>query len=231
MTSNIIEKIQKLFALASDKGATEAEAAQALSMAHRLMTKHGLDQARVEVKPEIGSGYVDHRMQRWHQFIAMGACRLYGAIPIFERSSCGFSIVGRDEHRAAAAFTFAFIVDQIEALYKDGLPKGLSKKARSNWRKEFKTGAAIRVSNRIGRIIADLTKDDETAIAAVGCTALVVLDHRSQLEDEVDSFINSTVKGLKTRDMALKVKPTEAATLGLAAGNKVKINQELGEHQ
>ena len=227
MTDPIIEKIQKLFNLARNSGATEAEAAQALTLAHRLMTKHGLDQTHVEVKPEVDKDYIKQTVQRWHQVIIMSVGEMFGTTPIFNRDGDGFNVVGRTVQRGATITTYVFIIDQIEAYYKLGLPKGLSKGQRAKWRKEFKLAASIKVSRRIDQIIEDMVKDDESAIAAVGCTALVVMSHRAQLESEVDDFINANVEGLKTREMVTRVKPTLASALGRAAGEKVRINQEL----
>ena len=227
MTDNIVEKIQKLFNLARNGGATEAEAAQALTLAHRLMLKHGLDQAHVEVKPEVDKDFIDQSIKLWHQVIAVNVCNMFGAKPVFNTAGSGFIIVGRAETRAAAATTYVFIVDQIEVHYKLGLPYGLSKADRSRWRKEFKLAAAVRVGRRIAQIINDMVKDDETAVAAVGCTALVVMTHRDHLESEVDDYLSVAMPKLREREIVTTTKPTVASALGRAAGEKVRINQEL----
>lgn len=49
-----VKKVQKLFALASDRGATEHEAANAAAHAQRLMLRFGIEQREVENRVEAG---------------------------------------------------------------------------------------------------------------------------------------------------------------------------------
>ena len=44
---SILKRIQKLLALAKDKGASPAEAESAMAMAQRLMTKYGIEMANI----------------------------------------------------------------------------------------------------------------------------------------------------------------------------------------
>ena len=76
---NIVEKIRKMLALASNSGATEAEAAQALEMATFLMAKHNIDQDALVEKRE---GIVKKTASRtdfddkWHAWIVSAVALL-----------------------------------------------------------------------------------------------------------------------------------------------------------
>lgn len=227
--TKIIDRIRKLLELASNEGATEAEAANALEKANALMMKHGIDQAMFEKENgevEIGYGnpFTDYK-RRWHKTCASAASHLYGcSYAIF--GSTEFRFFGRSEIVGAAELTFLHLAAQIEAWYKLDLPKGLTKMERAKWRHDFKEACALRVYHRVVAIVKDLQENDQKAQEAVGHNALVVLDHRTQLKSELDDFMDAR-KMKKNRSRALSLRYSEASARGMEAGNKVKINQEL----
>lgn len=226
MSDNIIEKIRKLLAMASDAGATEGEQANALRLATALMTKHGIekvDQETGEVK--WGDKVVDLD-QRWHHIAAMAIGKMYGARAIF--SGKNFSYVGRDETVMAATMTINFVADQIELFYKAGLPKGMSRADRAQWRREFKVACAIRVSTRINEMMREITTEDDKAQLAIGCKALVVATHHQNLQSEIDSFLEGKTK---SKSISMKVAPSRASYLGFKAGDNVRLNQELAKNK
>lgn len=82
MTGNkesIVEKIQKLLNTTTEKGATEAEAQNAMLMAQKLMAKNGLDMADIEAntesaetKKEVMEGFGTDaiKLAWWHKQLA-----------------------------------------------------------------------------------------------------------------------------------------------------------------
>lgn len=225
---DIIEKVRKLLAVARDSGATENEQAQALKLAQRLMIKYGIDNVDEKTGNIEWGNAITELDKKHHKIIALAVGRLYGAKPIFQTAGKGsFTFVGREETRTAAEMTVNYIADQIDLLYCNGLPKGMSKSERSQWRREFKNACSTRVAVRIEEMVKEITTDDRVAEEAIGCTALVVLGHFDQLKAEVDDFLaGKTVPGRALKPVRAN---TDAAQQGFKAGEKVKINQEIGK--
>lgn len=221
--SDIQDKIRKLLSVSRDSGATEAEQAQALKLAQRLMLKHGITEVKEENQEVDWGNVIDDLDKKHHRTVAAGVAKLYGTQVIIDGKN--FQFVGRPDTRDASEFTVNFICDQIDMLYRDALPKGMTKSQRAQWRREFKAACAYRVYSRMLEMVEELSTDDEQAQAAIGCTALVVKNHYVALIEEVDAFLTGKTKPRKSRPTVFKNK--EAMDKGRLAGNKVKINQEV----
>lgn len=227
MNTPTIEKVQKLLALARDKAATEAEAASALKMANDLMLKHGIEQDQLDDQDELVglSSMNTSHTQKWHHMLAISVGKMYGCICYFENKKGGpFRFIGRDEANQAAQLTLDFIVDQVNALYRLSLPRSLSKADRAQYRRDFKHACTSRVLARIGEII-EASMTDESA-AAIGCTALVVRNHRQQRLDEAKEFALRG-PGAKSTQITMSSRPTRAGIEGHRAGDQVQINAEI----
>lgn len=217
----IKDRIKKLLNLARDKGASEHEAARALELATALMIRHGIEAKDVDDTPKLGSGAFLSLDDRWHWFAARAVATLYGAIPLFSSKRNGFAFVGRLDNVEACEITLAYVVDQIEQLYKVALPAGLSKSERSDFRRTFKQACALRVLNRAVDIVATF---EEKGMPE--CTALVVQDHRKTLQQEAHDFVMRQA-GVKARNTSLSVKVSAGSILGHLAGDRVKLNREV----
>ncbi len=157
--------------------------------------------------------------------LAISVGKMYGCICIFEsKKRDRFSFIGRDEANQAAQLTLDFIVDQVNALYRLSLPKGLSKADRAGYRRDFKQACTSRVLVRISEII-EASMTDESA-AAIGCTALVVRDHRQQRLDEALEFATKRT-GAEFTTISMPSRATKAGIEGRLAGNQVQINAEV----
>jgi hypothetical protein len=227
---NIVEKIRKMLALASNSGATEAEAAQALEMATFLMAKHNIDQDALVEKRE---GIVKKTASRtdfddkWHAWI-VSAVALLNACRGLDHSSGMFSFVGRESNVDAAMVMLPFIVDQIERLYKEGLPRGMSKAHRANYRRTFKQACAARVHLRATEIMQSLRTRDDVAMKATGSRALVVVQSIDQQLEEAREWMIENMPGV-TFGQARKSKLAFGAgtAAGMSAGDKVQINRSV----
>lgn len=224
MSNPTIDRIKKLLALANNNP-NEHEAARALELAQTLMMKHGIDAKALGEKAKIGtSGMIDED-HRWQNIVANAVAYLYG-LRVVNYRNVGFQFAGRLDNIDAATLTLPFIANQIEGLYKIALPKGLTKAARGEFRRTFKEACAMRVNSRIETLVhAQITKDE--AAKAAGGTALVVREHRKQLEDDAQEALNA-IPGLrmkKSREIAIK--ETSGAIAGFRAGDTVKIHQEV----
>lgn len=223
MTDNIREKIKKLLALANDKGASENEAAVALEFATKLMMQHGIEQSELkDMKAEVLKGDLLNFDKRWHENIGRTASKLYGVKPLFYGHD--FRFCGRADNIDAASQTAVFIAEQIEELYKAHLPRGMSKGERAEYRRDFKFACSMRVYARACDIVENLeTKDN---VVAQGCTALVVVEHRKQLEIEVDDFFEKI--GVKMRRArSLQVNVSAGGVAGHKAGDQVRLQKKV----
>lgn len=229
----IRNKIRAMLAKAKPgSGATEDEAANAMAMAMTLMAKFGI-QVSLEEGEDSSPGWSDvterDNYLMWHNECAGAAAVLYSCRHLIITTPNGkaFQFAGRPDNIDAAMVTFNWLCDQVEALYKEALPSGLSKKTRAELRRTFKYACAVRVRGRAWRMMQELRQNDQLALASTGSTALVVQTHDDTLVKEAESLINEASGG-KT----LMVRPKKAGIgtkLGLEAGNRVQLTRKLAK--
>lgn len=224
--SRIRDKIRALLKLASDKGATEAEAASALAMASALMAKYNLDVSPGDDEEETRRGEWAWRkgIKQWHIFLAEASAFIYTCRLVVGGRE-GFQWVGRPENLAAAEMTYDWLVEQVERLYKQALPKGMSKEERAEYRRTFKTACAVRVRSRAWEILQALANDDRLALEMTGCRALVVREKHEQLFEEADALLNddATLKDLAHRQPGIG----RGTIHGFEAAEQVKLNETM----
>lgn len=225
--SDITNKIRKLFALAHDKGATEAEAARAMELATRLMLEHGVSRETLEdTEDRVGHGEWGDLEgdDDWRWFCVHAATTLYGTRVVSSTNKTQLYFVGRKDNIAATEMTLAWLLDQVEFLYKAALPRGMSKRDRADYRRNFKRACALRVYSRACEIVRNL-QDKGTEQS----TALVVQDYRKTLDAEADDFIQNKLglgEGKKGRAIKLNVS-SRGTWEGYAAGGKVQLQKEV----
>lgn len=221
---NIKNKIIKLFALANDKGASEDEAATAMRMAMGLMAKHGIDQSTLgnEIPRAKKGSRVSARFEQYQIILAGAAAHLYGCrIIMYDGGRAGLVFVGRPDNIDAGELTLFFLAKQLEALYKQSLPKGLTQRQRSDYRKSFKWACAQRVNNRVWALVRYMQSSDTAALNATGSKALVVKGHFDQMFAEADAQMSDVTPG------DLKPKFGSGTNAGFTAGDRVKLREEL----
>jgi hypothetical protein len=217
--SAVVDKIRKLLAVTTARGATENEAAQAMAAATRLMMQHGIDKAEV-TKGDVGFGDVLEMDKKYHMFAAFSAMTLMGT-KVVTNGKEHIQFVGREDNVMASMVLYKAIIDQIERLYKEMLPKGMSKADRANYRRTFKEAAVARVFARCTEIVNTLTEGRGTA--------LLVLDHRKQLASEADDFIKGALPKSKGKTVSINRHDTAGGIAGYHAGNRVKLQDEVDE--
>lgn len=223
MTDSIHDKIRNLLAMAEGQ-ANDNESEQALKLAHKLMMKHGIDQDALRPKserPEVITGNDHEYEHRWQLICAQAAAHLYSVKPLIRTNHLKetfFLFVGRSDNLQAAQDTTAYLMLQIEQLYRAALPKGMTQQQRARFRKEFKYVAANRVWQRCIELV-------DSAPTSTG-TDLVIYNHREQLRAEIEDHLAGKVKAGKAfKDMSLK---SDAAIIaGLAAGDQVDLHKAV----
>ncbi len=226
--SDIRDKIKKLLAVANDKGASEAEAASAMQMAMGLMARHGIEASELQEKdvPKSKLGEkIRAKFDGYEVIIASASAYLYGCrLLCINKGKDGILFVGRPDNIEASEMTMLFLAKQLEALYKQALPAGLTKKERSSFRKRFKFACAERIQARAAKLMEEMRASDVAAQKATGRNALVVQGYFNQIMGEADQL----VRELGTRQVKQPtVKPGHGSLEGWRAGEHVKLRQEL----
>lgn len=218
----IHDKIRKLLAVANGN-ANEAESEVAMKMAAALMAKHQITQDELGVKREdVIYGDMFEMAPLWHLHAAHAAGVLYGAQPMLSRDREWVGFVGRPSNINAAQDTMAYIIMQVETLYKAALPKGLTKRERAEFRDDFKKACALRVYQRCLKIVDDLRRQKD---AVKGVNALVVQDHFKALAAENAAFLAGVKKAKPIK--ALVTKDHVGTFVGRMAGDHVEINRTV----
>lgn len=219
----IREKIRKLLAVAEGQ-ANEHESAQAMAMASALMMKHGINRDELGDKSSVGEGSHFPVEYKWYKIAAQAAGLLYGTVAFGNYGWTTFRFVGRPENIEASQDTLAFIILQVEALYKSHLPKGLSKADRAEFRRTFKQSCIMRVYQRCHDIVEEQKRVDAPLS---DCRALVIVEHRKLLEEEAMDYINGA-GGVTEKARAVKIRYTPGSVAGFAAGDAVDLHRKVG---
>lgn len=191
--NSIKEKIAKLLNMTTANGATEDEAETALRLASGMAAKHGIDLAACAPagapRPKIATKQRNEELKPHQAYAAMAAAALYGVeCNVYSLGAGGIMFVGREELIELAEQTMFWLFRQIEDLYKQALPKGLSKTARSEFRKTFKAACAVRVHQRANALVLDMMRNNASAQSATGQNALVVSGYFQSLHKEIREF-------------------------------------------
>lgn len=178
--SDIHEKIANLLELARNNP-SEEEAATAGAMARKLMLKHEIDERDLGRTSNVDYNGETSIDRDYYRLLASGVSYMIPAKAI---------IYNGTEIRWAATRVNAQIADQlimfwaeqVEALYKIHLPRGMSKSARAQYRKDFKRNCAVGIIHRAREI-----KDQQILDEGAKGTALVVIE--DQMMVDIDDFL------------------------------------------
>lgn len=222
MSSDIINKIKKLLTLATDKGATEDEAATALRMAQGLMLKHQIEQATVTAHSPALAKMLSkpHPLQKHELQLASAAAILFGCtVIVYDKGKAGYAFFGRPDNCEAAQETLLFLCNQIERLYKSDLASGLTKAMRAEYRRTYKWACSVRVAQRAHHMVTN----PQTMASSIGSTALVIRSHYEHLLEEARSIMPNNTKTMKMQGSY-----GSGTAQGTVAGNNVRLRKELG---
>lgn len=187
------ERIAKLLNMTVENGCSEDEAANAMRMAAGLATKIGIELDAVRPagapKPKIVEKRKYTLMKVYESFCAEAAAVLYGVdcyAPNYGKH--GWWFTGREENVELAEQTMLWLVQQVEQLYKQALPRGLSKRDRANFRGSFKDACGERLYQRALVLMRDMKTKDSAAQESTGSNALVVAGYFETLRNEIKEF-------------------------------------------
>ncbi len=221
----IIEKIKKLLALAGNNS-NESEAARAMEMASTLMMKHGIeeDQVKGEVKQEIRPGTRYDDQAPFHRIVAQAVAELMGCSTYWYPRVKGVQFVGRPLNVTAAEELYVYVILQVEHLYRIELPKGLTQRERSQYRKTYKLACANRIHTRV----RDIIRHQGLSTSEASTSRALVVQHREVLRGEIDEY-NQARNIPSSRPMRVSYNHQEAAAKGWNAGSRVELNKGVDQ--
>ena len=194
----IREKIAKLLNMTTGNGCSEDEQETAMSMAASLAARNGieLDSVRAasgEKAPRRATRKAFMKEWKPHQILAFQAagilygCKLY----VYDWGKGGCFFVGREENIELAEATAMWLMRQVELLYKQHLPRGLSVATRAQYRRTFKAACASRVYDRAEDLMRKMEREGIKS-EGVGGNALVVQGYFETLRAENNAFWDPT---------------------------------------
>jgi len=210
-----IAKVRKLLALARDAGATENESGVAADLAARVMLAHNISELEVSraASPVTRGDVLDR--DGWRKWVAWTAARLMNVGSL--TAGDGFVFVGRAENVAGAQDVYGFVCGGVERAYKAGLPRGMTKSARAEWRRSFKGACAQRIYSRAVEMCASHER-----IGVDGVAGALVVSVRGTLLAEVEDFF-AGVGARKAPARNVAVARGSGAGAGWIAGGSVAI--------
>lgn len=227
---DIIERIKKLQRLNTQRGATEAEALTAASLAQKLILEHNITQTelsiRVDAKNCIKDAFVSIRAKQpsWTR-VAINIERLYGTICWMERKMEDVLDMGFEVETVQVVY-YGFPVDvagsiatlSIIALALETELEGLPRKTKSIARKSFEIGFCDRINERL----KEMRQRSSDAFRNASKGALVVL--KEQLVQEEFNKLGVTLTRSKTSNTSIDANAYRA---GRNAGNGCALDTRV----
>lgn len=185
------DKIAKLLNMTVQNGCTEDEQESAMRMAAGLATRMGISldsvtptgstpKQRKAIRKAFSQEFKIHQV-----LAAQAAGCLYGCdVFTYNGGKQGLFFVGREENVTLSEQTMFWLMRQVELLYKQALPKGLTQAARAEYRRTFKAACAHRVYQRALSLMHEMKNNNQAAQQATGSNALVVQGYFDQLREE-----------------------------------------------
>lgn len=188
-------KITKLLNMTVENGCSEDEQETAMAMAASIATRLGIDldaqrqseptaAQRKAVKKAFNQVWKPHQVEAFKAAAELYGCELY----TYGHGTGGLFFVGREENIEMAEQTAFWLMRQVELLYKEHLPRGLSQTVRAQYRKTFKAACANRVHMRAIKLMREMRMNNTTAQEATGQNALVVQGYFETLHKENQAF-------------------------------------------
>lgn len=212
--TDIHNKIQHLLELANNNP-SEDEAANAMNMARKLMMKYNIQLRDLGTVSSVSYGEA-HTLDRDYFKILGHAVKIMTGVTMVYFADDTFKMAGTKVNVQIAHQLLMFLAEQVESLYKIYLPKGMSKRERAQYRKDFKRACALRIKQR-----CDQARFHDNPVTS---RELVVI--QNELEKEVEAFLQKQlVRVVKSRTQ-LKLH-TKDGLDGLMAGDSAALQPRV----
>jgi hypothetical protein len=188
----MIDKIKKLFALASNAGATGNEAENAMRMANKLLAKHAIEMHELHDNDDVGMDRHQWRNMPWTRTVISGVASLYNCTYIMRQVAHRKYVhlmIGTESNRTTAAIVIEHLIDQISRECKG---KGNA----------FRNSAATALHKTCMRLKKERDGSKEEVIPGTG---LVPVDITKRQEMDVADYIAAHFRGLRKQITRSKV--------------------------
>lgn len=215
---SIIEKVQAILARANHPNTPQAEAETALAMAHRLITKHNLDESALSQAQEsedivsdklvITGAWAVRRRQVAYTVARKNSCDAYQSThwkdnELWKKDGFVLHIYGTK----ADIFAVKTIWSAVEALALRTIPKEGDRSFKTSWWYGFRTG--------IDRALTKANREVVNDIVAEGGSSLVLVDRLKRAENEM----RAQVAGLRTTKSSYGARSSGGYSAGVSAGS------------
>jgi hypothetical protein len=215
----VIFRIQKLLALANDKGATEAEANLAMEKAQAIMSEHNLTMATIAATGEKGQesrtkegldgqALFDYQRDLMNAIAATNYCYVSVLYKHTRRGSrgAGYRLIGTESNVASAKIMFEYLMQTINRLVMQEINNDYRQRM-SRYAISWCTGCASRLRERIEKRHDDFLKEQarqaeeqrrqaqHPASASHGALIVVMEDYAQKERDLNDDYRNGWEPG------------------------------------
>ncbi len=228
MSEKIINRVQKMLAIANDLAATEQERDTALSMAYKVLAHHNLSMADLpkdaaEIEPR-GAYETQNFSFPFAKDICSTIAQLFFCEVIYQRkinaSQMQYSFVGREGNAATAMVMADYI---IKSIMKEG--RKLYKQNTSPGCRSFCVGAAHKLAQRVRKM-----KADEMAAQAQESTGreLALVSLYAQENADNDAFISANMNVRIIKPRASTIADATAYNSGKSFGATINLALQVG---
>jgi hypothetical protein len=233
--SKIIDRIQKLLALAQSDNVNEASAAAAA--AQKLMTTHDIEQAALDVDTGadvdvvVGSEVLHalgSKVCSWKGILAHALAEANGAKTYWHKAYEGptlvasLKIIGTKDQSNTVRYLFAYLVNEVERLAREAPGKRTG--STRSWYASFRLGAASEIADRVQKAARQAVQEVKQEAAASNGASLVRVNDALARIDARTAAIRAHAKTLHLRSgRSSRVSDHNGYVAGKAAGATVRL--------
>lgn len=156
--SSVVRRVKKLFAIANDSAATEAERETAMRMAHSIIAKYNLDQAEIESSGAAPEKRIAHQGtfygRPWARIVAQAIADMcfcsYVYHPATEAKLTRHRFIGKESNAISAAALAEYLVESIR---KQAAREKRVRGAGNEYARSFATGASHAIYHRVKELV------------------------------------------------------------------------------
>jgi len=218
----VVDKLRKLFALANDRGATEAEAQSAMAKAQELLAAHKLSMSDVEVQTEkTGHEAVKIGKRPWQGFVYWAAAQICFCDVFQNRGS--IIIVGKPSDIIATKCLAEYLVSNGERMAKSVCSGNEEAFGGRGSFHAFKVGYAHRIHERaialVAKAKANKMRDESTG------NELILHPLYARAEADNAAYLRDKGVRVRTKTSSSRISNGGAYHAGREAGNSVSLTR------
>lgn len=200
MDTDLRSRLEKMLALTTSPN--ENEAKQAMEMLQKLLTKHNLDIAELELRghkkaPGVQeTGYdLGKTNFKWYLDLAETIASHYYCYPIIDRKHKTIKFVGRPDNVESLTSLYKWIIEQIRSISREARRTYIVEIGEHidplRWQLNFGEGIVSRLGDRLQEIKNRLVEDNKAHA--------LVLHHESEISDWLDDKYGYRIDGQPTK--------------------------------